>query len=53
MTTIEPTQFKEIFVGDMGIKEAYLGDKLVYTRPGAHFYLELSTKTTNDNEKGD
>lgn len=32
---------KEIFAGEMGIKEIFLGDTRLYTRPGGWFYLEL------------
>lgn len=38
----------EIFVGDMGIQEIYLGDVLIYKRESSYCYLELST-----NDKGD
>lgn len=34
---------KELFKGDMGIKQAYVGETLIYERPGGFFYLELNT----------
>ena len=33
----------EMLVGEMGIKEALVGDTPVYTRQGGYFYLELDT----------
>jgi len=33
-----------LFQGDMGIKRVYLGDELIYERPGGFFFLELDTK---------
>lgn len=43
MTVLEQDQITEIFIGQMGIKEAYRGEELVYTRPGGYFYIDLST----------
>lgn len=34
-------QIKDLFVGDMGIKSAAIGDETIYTRPGGYIYLEL------------
>lgn len=33
----------ELFQGNMGIKQAYIGDTLIYERPGGYFYLALNT----------
>lgn len=33
-----------LFVGDMGVKEIYVGDIPIYQRQGGYFYLELSTE---------
>ena len=33
----------DLFLGEMGIKEACVGDKTVYTREGGYFYLTLDT----------
>lgn len=38
-----------LFEGDMGVKRVYLGDELIYERPGGYFYLILDTK----NDEGD
>jgi len=38
-----------IYQGDMGIKQVYLGDELIYERQGGYFFLELNTK----NDEGD
>lgn len=35
---------QELFAGDMGIKEVYIGDAPVYTRPGGYFYLEFTSE---------
>lgn len=36
-------QLAERFVGNMGIKEEYIGDELIYRRAGGYFYLILDT----------
>lgn len=33
-----------LFCGEMGVKRIYLGERLVYERPGGYFYLELETE---------
>lgn len=38
-----------LMAGEMGIKEAIVGNDSIYTRPGGFFYLELNTK---ENENG-
>lgn len=35
-----------MLVGEMGIKDAVVGEEIVYTRPGGYFYLELDTSET-------
>lgn len=45
---IELDRLPALLVDGMGVKEVYLGDTLLYTRPGGYFYLTLQT---NDNEK--
>lgn len=37
----------QVFVGDIGVKEIYAGDTLIYQRPGGFFYLELNTSGEN------
>lgn len=37
-------QIKDLFVGEMGIKSAVIGDETIYTRPGGYIYIELNTK---------
>lgn len=36
----------EMFLQEMGIKEAYMGDEPIYQRKGGYFYLILNTKET-------
>lgn len=35
-----------IYVGEMGVRQVYAGDDLVYERPGGYFYLYLETGDT-------
>lgn len=35
---------KLIFYGDMGIKQVYYNDDLIYNRSGAYFYLEFKNE---------
>ena len=37
-------QIASVMLGDMGIKTVYVGDDVIYNRPGGYFYLELDTK---------
>ncbi len=36
-----------MLVGEMGIKDAILGDETLYTRQGGYFYIELDTSQNN------
>lgn len=36
-------ELTETLIGEMGIKDAILGDVPIYTRQGGYFYLELYT----------
>lgn len=44
MITVGEDQLKELFVGEMGIKNACIGEEPIYTRPGGYLYIELSEK---------
>ena len=35
---------ESVMVGEMGIKQAIIGEKTVYNRTGSYFYLELKGK---------
>lgn len=37
-----------IFTGEMGIKQVYKGDELIYNRPGPYFYLEFDHAYTGE-----
>lgn len=37
-------QISSLFVGDMGVKTALVGDETIYQRSGGYFYLELVTE---------
>ena len=41
MIEVGEDQIKDLFVGDMGIKSAAIGDETIYTRPGGYIYIEL------------
>lgn len=42
MVTVGEEQLKELFVGEMGIKNACIGEEIIYTRTGGFLYIELS-----------
>ena len=44
MITVGEEQLKELFAGEMGIKNACIGDETIYTRPGGFLYIELNEK---------
>lgn len=44
MITVGEDQIKELFVGEMGIKNVCVGDEIIYTRPGGYLYIELNEK---------
>lgn len=44
MITVGEEQLKELFVGEIGIKNACIGDETIYTRPGGFLYIELNEK---------
>lgn len=44
MITVGEEQLKELLVGEMGIKNAYIGEETIYTRPGGFLYIELNEK---------
>ena len=33
-----------LFLSEMGIKEAFIGDMNIYRRDGSYFYIELETE---------
>ena len=35
------TDILHLFLADMGIREAYIGNERIYLREGGYFYLEL------------
>ena len=37
-----------LFVGEMGIKTACAGEKILYERPGGYVYLELESEKEMD-----
>ena len=53
MIAIGTDQIREVFAGGMGVKDVYVGDQLVYARPGGYIYLELSTnESAKENTNG-
>ena len=44
MITVGEDQVKELFVGEMGIKNVCIGDETIYTRSGGYLYIELDEK---------
>lgn len=44
MLYVGEEQISSLFVGDMGVKTALVGDETIYQRPGGYFYLELVTE---------
>lgn len=50
MTEIELDRLPALLVDGMGVKEVYLGDTLLYTRPGGYFFLTLQANTDNEKE---
>lgn len=44
MITVGEDQVKELFVGEMGIKNVCIGDEIIYTRSGGYLYIELDEK---------
>lgn len=44
MINIGEKPIEAMMIGEMGIKNAYLGETKVYERSGGYFYLELTTK---------
>lgn len=38
MITVGEEQLKELFVGEMGIKKAYIGEEPIYTRPAVFIH---------------
>lgn len=44
MITIGEEQLTELFAGEMGIKNACIGEEPIYTRPGGYLYIELNEK---------
>lgn len=44
MVAVGEEQIKELFVGEMGIKNACIGKESIYTRAGGYLYIELSEK---------
>lgn len=44
MINVGEEQISSLFVGDMGVKTALIGDETIYQRSGGYFYLELVTE---------
>lgn len=44
MITVGEEQIKELFAGEMGVKNACIGEETIYTRAGGYLYIELSEK---------
>ena len=44
MLNVGEEQISSLFVGDMGVKTALIGDETIYQRSGGYFYLELVTE---------
>lgn len=44
MVNVGEDQIKDLFVGDMGIKNVAMGSEIIQTRSGGYFYLELQTE---------
>ena len=42
MITVGEEQIKELFTGEMGIKNVCIGEETIYTRAGGYLYIELS-----------
>ena len=45
MIKIGPQDVQAMFLGNMGIKSAYIGATKVYERPGAFVYIRLQTNS--------
>lgn len=43
MISVGADAISQLFIKDMGIKTAAIGNEIIYTRPGGYFYLELNT----------
>lgn len=43
MINVGTEEIKELFIGNMGIKTAAVGDEIIYERPGAYVYIQLVT----------
>lgn len=39
-------------VGEMGVKDAYVGDTPIYARTGGYIYLILESETTKEKANG-
>lgn len=50
MLRIGTDEIESLFVGEMGIKTAAVGEDIVYQRPGAYVFIELQNSTTKEAE---
>ena len=44
MIVIDGQQITSLFLKEMGIKDATVGNEPIYSRPGGYLYIELKTK---------
>ena len=42
MISVGADAISQLFIKDMGIKTAAIGNEIIYTRQGGYFYLELN-----------
>lgn len=52
MVSVGAEQVASLMVGEMGVKDAYVGETPVYARTGGYIYLILETDTTKENANG-
>ena len=48
MITIGAQDINSMFIGDMGIYAAYIGDKKIYERTGSFIYLRLQSSAQGE-----
>lgn len=48
MITVGNDQVNELFNGNMGIKNVYIGEDLIYKRESSFVYIELTSATIKE-----
>lgn len=54
MVYVSTEQISSLFVGEMGVKRALVGEEQIYERSGSYAYIQLihSEKTKGDEHRG-